>query len=123
MKGRLLILDDEARMVDILTMVLRREGYDVTPCTESSLALEQLAAEPFDLLITDLRMPGRDGLEVLRAARVESPELSVILMTAHASVATAIEQVVLFDALADRPENPEIKLPADEGSDGQRLVA
>ena len=91
MKSRLLILDDEPRMVDIIAMVLRREGHEVTACTDAEEALAMLGEEPFDLMITDLRMPGSDGLEVLKRARAAHPELPVILMTAHASVATAIE--------------------------------
>ncbi len=104
MSPRLLVLDDEPRMVDILAMVLRREGYEVTSCTDADRALEILAAEPFDLLITDLRMPGRDGLEVLRSARAESPELPVILMTAHASVRTAI--AAMKEGAVDYVEKP-----------------
>jgi DNA-binding NtrC family response regulator len=104
MKPRLLVLDDERRMVDIIAMVLRREGYEVASCTDARLALEMLAQEPFDLLITDLRMPGPDGLEVLRRARTASPELPVILMTAHASVSTAI--AAMKEGAVDYVEKP-----------------
>jgi DNA-binding NtrC family response regulator len=103
-KPRLLVLDDERRMVDIIAMVLRREGYDVASCTDARLALEMLAQEPFDLLITDLRMPGPDGLEVLRRARAACPELPVILMTAHASVSTAI--AAMKEGAVDYVEKP-----------------
>jgi len=91
MKSRLLVLDDEPRMVDIVAMVLRHEGYEVTACTDAEEALALLGEDLFDLLITDLRMPGVDGLEVLRRAGAAHPGLPVILMTAHASVSTAIE--------------------------------
>ncbi len=104
MKPRLLVLDDERRMVDIIAMVLRREGYEVATCTDARLALEMLAQEPFDLLITDLRMPGPDGLEVLRRTRAASPELPVILMTAHASVSTAI--AAMKEGAVDYVEKP-----------------
>src|SRR6185436_5540651 len=90
MKPRLLILDDEQRMVDILMMVFRREGYEVQGFTRAETALEALRTEPFDLLLTDLKMQGADGLTVLRHARTIDPELPVILITAHATVATAI---------------------------------
>ncbi len=104
MKPRLLVLDDERRMVDIIAMVLRREGYEVATCTDARLALEMLAQEPFDLLITDLRMPGPDGLEVLRRTRAASPGLPVILMTAHASVSTAI--AAMKEGAVDYVEKP-----------------
>jgi DNA-binding NtrC family response regulator len=104
MNSRLLVLDDEQRMVDIIAMVLRREGYEVATCTDGELALEMLAQEPFDLLITDLRMPGPDGLEVLRRTRAASPGLPVILMTAHASVSTAI--AAMKEGAVDYVEKP-----------------
>ena len=104
MKPRLLVLDDERRMVDIVCMVLRRDGHDVVAHTDPEEALAELAAEPFDLLITDLRMPGADGLEVLKRARAAQPELPVILMTAHASVATAIE--AMKEGAVDYVEKP-----------------
>ncbi len=104
MKSRLLVLDDEKRMVEIVAMVLRHEGHEVTACTDAEEALAVLADEPFDLLITDLRMPGPDGLEVLKRARAAYPDLPVILMTAHASVATAIE--AMKEGAVDYVEKP-----------------
>ncbi len=104
MKSRLLVLDDEQRMVDIVSMVLRRAGHEVTACTGAEEALQCLNDESFDLLITDLRMPGADGLEVLKRARAAHPELPVILMTAHASVATAIE--AMKEGAVDYVEKP-----------------
>jgi DNA-binding NtrC family response regulator len=104
MKSRLLVLDDEQRMVDIVSMVLRRDGHEVTACTDAEEALLRLNEENFDLLVTDLRMPGADGLEVLKRARAAHPELPVILMTAHASVATAIE--AMKEGAVDYVEKP-----------------
>jgi DNA-binding NtrC family response regulator len=65
---RVAILDDEQRMVDVLRMVLARDGYDVEAFVRSEDALAALAERPVDVLVTDLRMPGPDGLEVLRRA-------------------------------------------------------
>jgi DNA-binding NtrC family response regulator len=104
MKSRLLVLDDERRMVDIVSMVLRRDGHEVTACTSATEALQCLNEEPFDLLITDLRMPDADGLDVLKRARAAHPTLPVILMTAHASVATAIE--AMKEGAVDYVEKP-----------------
>ena len=91
MKTRLAILDDEQRMVDILGMVLRREGHDVHTFVDPLAVLGALEKEPFDLLLTDLKMPEMDGVELLRRARALQPELPVILITAHATIPTAIE--------------------------------
>lgn len=85
-------------------MVLRHEGHEVTACAEAPRALALLGEENFDLLITDLRMPGVDGLEMLHRARATHPELPVILMTAHASVATAIE--AMKEGAVDYVEKP-----------------
>jgi DNA-binding NtrC family response regulator len=127
MKARVLVLDDEQRMVDIVGMVLQREGYEVAPFTDGEAALAALAAgepAPFDLLITDLRMPGPDGLEVLRRAREMQPGLPVILVTAHASVATAIEAMKLgaVDYVEKPFNNDELKALVRRGVDHTRLA-
>jgi two-component system NtrC family response regulator len=122
-KAQLLVLDDERRMVDIVSMVLRRDGHEVTACTDPEDALAQLNDAPFDLLITDLRMPGADGLEVLKRARAAHPELPVILMTAHASVETAIE--AMKEGAVDYVEKPfnndELKALVHRALDQGRL--
>jgi len=121
---RVLVLDDEPRMVDIVAMVLRRDGHEVTAFTDSEAALAALEAEPFDLLVTDLRMPGPDGLEVLRRARAACPGLPVILMTAHASIATAIEAMKLgaVDYVEKPFNNDELKALVRRGVDLSRLA-
>jgi DNA-binding NtrC family response regulator len=90
MKPRVALLDDEQRMVEILSMILGRDGYDVRSFTDPETAIAAYEADPFDLLITDLRMPGVDGLEVLKRLRGHDANLPVILITAHATVQTAI---------------------------------
>jgi len=87
----LLILDDEPRMGALLERSLAREGYEVSSTTNPAEALERLKAERFDALLTDLRMPGLDGLEVLTRAKAISPTTEVVLMTAYATVETARE--------------------------------
>jgi DNA-binding NtrC family response regulator len=108
---RLAVLDDERRMTEILEMVLRREGYEVETFERSDAALAALEKQPFDLLITDLKMPGADGLEVLRHARRLDPELPVILMTAHATVSTAVAAMRegAFDYVEKPFDNDELK--------------
>ena len=117
-------------MVDILGMVLRRAGYDVDTFVDSQQALAALAGEStlpplphFDLLITDLRMPGADGLEVLRRVRELHPNLPVILMTAHASVQTAIEAMKqgAVDYVEKPFSNDELKALVKRALDLTRL--
>ncbi len=123
MKPLLLVLDDERRMADIVAMVLRREGYDVATHTEGEAALAALADKTYDLLITDLRMPGPDGLEVLQRARAAQPGLPVILMTAHATIATAIEAMKqgAVDYVEKPFDNDELKALVKRALDLTRL--
>ncbi|MEO1273751.1 MAG: response regulator, partial [Myxococcota bacterium] len=90
MKAHLAVLDDERRMGQILGMVLTREGYTVEVFHQPRAFLKALDEEMFDLLLTDLKMPQMDGVEVLRRAKEACPDMPVILMTAYADVKTAI---------------------------------
>jgi DNA-binding NtrC family response regulator len=123
-KPRILVIDDEKRMVEVIAMVLRRDGYEVTPEVDAEKALALHAAEPFDLLITDLRMPGPDGLEVLRRAREVEPELRVILITAHGSVTSAVEALRegAFDYVEKPFDNDELKALVRRALDLDRLA-
>ena len=85
------ILDDEPKFGKILSRVLEREGHTVRAFAVPEEALEAMAIEPPELLLTDLKMPTMSGLEVMRRAREISPDLDVIMMTAYATVETAIQ--------------------------------
>jgi DNA-binding NtrC family response regulator len=90
-KGTLLVADDEAAIRESLSEVLREEGFDVIEATDGLEAIAALQGRDFDLVIADLRMPGADGLEVLRRTRELAPQTLVILVTAYASLETAVE--------------------------------
>jgi len=122
-KARIAILDDEQRMADILGMVLRREGYEVHTFVDPHTALGALEKEPFDLLLTDLKMPLMDGVEMLRRARALAPELPVILITAHATVPTAIEamRAGAYDYVEKPFDNTELKSLVGRALDVTRL--
>ncbi len=104
MTPRVLVVDDEARMAEIVGMVLRRDGFEVETFTVGSEALARHEEDPFDLVLTDMRMPGLDGLDILRRVREISTETPVILFTAHATVSTAIE--ALHDGAFDYMQKP-----------------
>lgn len=91
----LLVVDDEPGMVSLVARFATREGFETRPYTKAREALASLSAQPADVALVDLRMPDIGGLEVLRAIREAHPECQVILMTAHASVESAIEAVKL----------------------------
>ena len=111
MTSRIGVVDDEPRMVEIIAMVLRRAGHEVRTFGDPSALLESLEREPIDLLLTDLRMPGMDGVEVMRRARRALPGLPVILLTAHATVETAIAAMKegAFDYVRKPFDNDELK--------------
>lgn len=92
-KPSILVLDDEPDMLRALNRMLGRMGYAVHTETEADKALDRLRSDPPDILLTDLRLPGTDGIDVLRLARSARPELVVILMTAYATIETAVEAI------------------------------
>ncbi len=87
----LLIVDDEAKMLRLLRLRLEADGYTVLTAPDAGQAQALLAAQPVDLLLTDLRLPGAGGLELLAAAKHQDAALPVVVMTAHGSVETAVE--------------------------------
>ncbi len=88
---RVLVADDEPSSRSGLLTLLRQEGFDVTVAEDGYKALARLEETAPDVLLTDLKMPGLDGIELLRKARALYPELIVILMTAFAGVETAVQ--------------------------------
>jgi DNA-binding NtrC family response regulator len=88
--GRILIFDDEATIREGLVDVLADEGYDVVGVSDGEKAIAANAEANYDIVITDLRMPAIDGLEVLRRIREFSPQTLVLLISAYASVETAL---------------------------------
>jgi DNA-binding NtrC family response regulator len=93
--ARILVVDDEATIRDMLRAMLEDEGYEVESAADGRAGLERLRAEPFDIVITDLRMQGMDGIELLRRGREAAPETLFVVVTAYASLDTAIEALRL----------------------------
>ncbi len=95
MIGTILVAEDEAVARESLGELLRDEGYQVHEASNGQVALEAIDKIDFDLVLTDLKMPGTDGLGVLKHVREISPQTLGMLMTAHASVDTAVEALRL----------------------------
>ncbi len=83
---RVLVVDDHARARDAVADVLRQAQYHVAACASASEALVKLAGEKFDVVITDLQMPGMNGLEFIREIERRRFDVQVLMITAHASV-------------------------------------
>ncbi len=88
---RVLLLDDELNLLKVLEEKLKREGFEVSSFSDPRLAIDQIELSDFDVVLTDLTMPGYTGLEVLEYCRDRRPDLPVILMTAFGSVEKAVE--------------------------------
>ncbi len=93
-KGKVLVLDDEQIVLDSVTRVLQ-DSYEVETSARPDLAVEALKRDDFDVLITDLKMPGMDGLQAMEAMAEVDPDLSVIMITAYATVDSAVKAMKL----------------------------
>ncbi|MFQ5989298.1 MAG: sigma-54-dependent transcriptional regulator [Candidatus Methylomirabilales bacterium] len=92
---RILVVDDEAGMREFLSILLEREGFQVESAQDGHEALQAAQKAPFDLIISDLKMPSMDGVRLLEGLRKFQPEIPVILMTAYASADSAIQAMKL----------------------------
>jgi two-component system response regulator PilR (NtrC family) len=93
--ARILVVDDESSMREMLRIVLRRDGYNVLVAESGRQAIDLLQREHVDLLLSDIRMPDVSGVEVLRAAKEANREIVAFMMTAFASTETAVEAMRL----------------------------
>ena len=121
---RVLIVDDEEGIRSFLAEVLEGEGYMVTQAEDGDAAARLLAQRSFHLMITDLRMPGLDGMSLVRLARAEAPEMEVIVLTAHGTVTSAVEAMRLgaFDYLMKPLSGPdELRLIVARALERRRL--
>lgn len=92
---RVLVVDDEENLRRVTQLKLQQAGYEATTASDGARALELLARHPQDLIITDLKMPGMSGLELLRSVKEEYPEVIVIVVTAFGTIESAVEAMKL----------------------------
>jgi len=108
----ILVVDDEAKMCVLLKAALEGDGYAVTTANSGTAAINAILMQRFDVIITDLRMDGADGLAVLDAAKKRDASTEVVLMTAYASAATAVEAMKkgAYDYVTKPFEMDELKI-------------
>ena len=108
-KRRILVVDDEITVCKSIRRSIQSENYDVDMALSGEEALKKDRENPYDLIITDLMMPGISGLDLLRAVKEHRPEAAVIMITGYPTIKTAVESVKLgaFDYL------PKPFTPAD----------
>jgi two-component system NtrC family response regulator len=107
-KGNILVVDDEVVICKSIQRILSPEGYEVKTALSGEEALEKISQESFDIVITDLKMPGMDGMELLAKIKEKDPEIIVIIITGYSTVQTAV-QAMKMGALdyIPKPFTPE----------------
>ena len=122
--GSVLIVDDQKNVRTTLGIVLREAGYRVLEAEDGHAALSRLSTETIDVVLTDLRMDGIDGLELLRSALAVAPNSQVIVMTAYGTIESAVEAIRrgAFDYLAKPFKENELLLRVEKAVAHRRLL-
>ncbi|MBK9030663.1 MAG: sigma-54-dependent Fis family transcriptional regulator [Myxococcales bacterium] len=124
--SRILVVDDDDGVREFVAETLELAGHAVTQAGDADAAAGELARHGFDLVITDLRMPGRDGLSLLTQIKAEQPDVEVIVLTAHGSVETAVEamRAGAFEFLQKPVGSPaQLRLVAGRALERRALLA
>jgi two-component system, NtrC family, nitrogen regulation response regulator GlnG len=121
---RILIADDEDGLRWVLEKGFRGAGYQVTAVKDGATALREAEAQPFDMILLDIRMPGIDGLALLKQVRERRPDAQVVIMTAHGTMETAVQamQDGAYDYLAKPFDLDEALLLAERALSARRLT-
>src|SRR5260370_26305307 len=122
-KGSILVIDDESEIREGLELLLTGEGYGVSSAETGESGLAKLEEHPFDLLLLDVSLPDRNGLELLREIRRRDPHLSVVLITAYGSIdmARAAFKSGAQDYITKRWSNDELLIQVAQAVEGHRL--
>ncbi|KAA0895266.1 sigma-54-dependent transcriptional regulator [Oryzomonas rubra] len=123
MKTRILIVDDELSMREFLAILLEREGYEVVVASNAEEALRQIGGSLFDLVISDVQMPGLSGIELLARIKQTTPETAVLMVTAFTAAEQAVEAMKLgaYDYISKPFKNEEIKILISKALEKQGL--
>ena len=122
--GRILVVDDEEGVRSFLAESLELDGHQIEEAASGEEGLERLRAKGFDLVLTDLRMPGMEGMALLEKAQAEQPEVEFIVLTAHGNVESAVQAMKLgaFDFIQKPVSGPaELRLLANRALERRRL--
>ena len=122
--GKVLVVDDQRNMRATTAMILREAGHAVEEAEDGTAALRRVADEAFDVVLTDLRMPEVDGMDVLRGAQRLAPETQVIVMTAYGTIESAVEAIRrgAYDFLAKPFKEDELLLRVGKALEKRRLL-
>lgn len=120
---KILVIDDEVRWCELLKDTLAGEGFDVTVASDSTLASQLINQVDFDVILTDLRMAGKDGLELLEETKKVTPTTPVILITAFGSIDSAVQAMKLgaYDFIAKSGDMSELILAVEKALETKSL--
>jgi two-component system, NtrC family, response regulator HydG len=123
-QARVLVVDDQRNMRATTALLLRDAGYAVAEAEDGAAALQRVVAEPYDVVLTDLRMGAVDGMEVLRATVEASPTTQVIVMTAYGTIDSAVEAIRrgAYDYIAKPFKEGELLLRVAKAVEKRRLL-
>ena len=122
-KGKILVVDDERNMREVLEIFLKGEGYDVVVADGGESGMEAIRKDIFDLVITDLKMPKVSGFDLLKTIKNISPETTVVIITAFGTTESAVEAMKLgaFDYIQKPFKNNDIRLVVKNALEKQKL--
>jgi two-component system NtrC family response regulator len=122
--GRILFIDDDKAGREVAFFNLRRAGYEITPAEDGQEGLSLFSPEKFDLVITDVKMPGISGIEVLRRIKKQAPEIPVLVITAFGNVETAVEAMKngAYDFIGKPFQRDQLLLSVERAIDRRRLA-
>ncbi len=120
----ILIVDDEKNYLVVLEALLGAEGYEIVTARDAKMAVSILRETDLDLIITDMKMPGMSGMELLETCKKINPEIPVIMMTAFGSIEMAVEAMkkLAYDYIQKPFENDQLKLTVKKAMENHRLV-
>jgi len=109
---KILVVDDDEAMCQFLSIMLKKEGYDVTTASDGHTAIQKVKEDGYNVVITDIKMPGISGLQLLEAVKAIDPSMPVVIMTGFASQSSAIAAVNkgAFQYLEKHASNDEVKI-------------
>ncbi len=121
--NKILIVDDEPNMLHMLSTVLRQDGFDPQTAETAQKALELASTENFDFILTDVRMPGMDGLQLLEHIRAQGIDVIVIVMSAYGNIELALEAMRkgAYDYISKPFKTDEVVLTLRKASERERL--
>ncbi len=125
MNSRILVVDDERSIRDILAQILSYEGYSVETAASGGEALAMHRQRPFDLILLDVKMQGIDGLDTLAQLRQQDPDVQVVMISGHATIATAVQAVKdgAFDFLEKPLDSDRLLVTVSRGLERRSLTA